>query len=116
MAFTVSSEFPTVDFAIPAAKGGGTVDVSVPAFDCFKPADQKSISDYLREHKDIEANAVEVIRYMLKHFNPGKAKHDALDNLNIRQIMEINEHWEKESGLDAGKSSASGDTSKTKDS
>lgn len=107
MAFTVSSTFDPVTFVIPAAKGTGTVEVSAPAFDCFAPKDQKSISDYLRENKEIEANAVEVIRYMLKHFNPGKAKQDALDALNIRQIMEINEHWEKESGLDAGKSSDS---------
>ena len=116
MAFTVSSDFPHVDFIIPAAKGTGTVEVSAPAFDCFKPADQKAISDYLRENKEIEANAVEVIRYMLKHFNPGKPKHDALDALNIRQIMEINDYWEQESGLGSGKSSDSGATSNKKDS
>lgn len=114
MAFSVSTDFPLIEFVIPAAKGSGTVEVSVPAFDCFKPADQKAISDYLREHKEIEANGVETIRYMLKHYNPGKGKQDALDELNIRQILEINEHWEKESGVDAGKSSDSGDIAKPK--
>ena len=48
---------------------------------------------------------------MLKYFNPGKQKVDAIDGLVPRQLAQIDELWTEESGLSVGESSTSTDES-----
>ncbi|MCK2200179.1 hypothetical protein [Corynebacterium callunae] len=56
-------------------------------------------------------NPVELNRFLLKFFNPAKAKSEAIDGLVSRYINEIAREWEAQSGIDSGKSDDSTDSS-----
>ena len=52
-------------------------------------------------------SATALIRFMVKYFNPGKQKADAIDALVPRQLNQIDQLWTKESGIELGESEAS---------
>ena len=117
MAFSIDG-FDMIEFDIPAGKGK-KLTLSVPPYDCIAPADTAAINEQLRalEGKDLDfandpnRNAAALVRLMLKYFNPGKQKADAIDGLVPRQLAQIDELWTEESGLTVGESSTSTDES-----
>lgn len=117
MAFSIDG-FDMIEFDIPAGKGK-KLTLSVPPYDCIPLADSEAMNEQLRalEGKELDFvndpnhNAAALVRLMLKHFNPGKQKADAIDGLVPRQLSQIDKLWEKESGLTVGESSTSTDES-----
>lgn len=117
MAFSIDG-FDMIEFDIPAGKGK-KITLSVPPYDCVAPADTAAMNEQLRalEGKELDfandpnQNAAALVRLMLKHFNPGKQKGDAIDALVPRQLAQIDELWTKESGMTVGESSTSTDES-----
>lgn len=118
MAFNIDT-FEPIEFDIPAGKDK-KVTLSVPPYDCISLADTSAMNEQLAKFEQNEElpavenpakNAIALVRFMLKHFNPGKQKADAIDGLVTRQVAQIDEIWTKESGLEVGESSPSTDDS-----
>lgn len=122
MAFRVST-YEMIAFEIPDGKGK-IVELSVPPVDCFDPRDVEKINKklaaypedpeaegYVEDHLNPNKNDQEMVRFMLAHFNPTKAKSDAIALLVPRHLAELNEHWLKESDPTVGESDDSTEAS-----
>ena len=119
MAFVISADFEPIEFEIPAGKTK-TVTLTVPPFDCIPPRDLDEMNKALEEYEgndeisDIHNPTKYIpalLRFQLKHFNPGKQKADAIDDLTVRQLNEIDKIWSKRSDATLGESEASTDDS-----
>lgn len=122
MSFEIDAYEP-LEFDIPAGKDK-KITLSVPPLDCFPPADTAEMNkklaalgqdENLADVDNPTVNAVAMVRFLLKHFNPGKQKADAIDALVERQIRQIDAIWSKESGIELGESSPSTDESSETD-
>ena len=123
MAFEIDL-FEPVEFDIPAGKGK-KITLTAPPYDCISVADTTAMNEKLAEYEkndDIPQienpakNVPALMRFMLKYFNPGKQKADAIDALVTRQLMQIDKLWSEASGVEVGESSPStDDSSETED-
>lgn len=122
MSFEIDG-FDLIEFDIPAGKDK-KITLSVPPFDCILPSDSAKMTEELEKFEADEKlldvqnptkNAIALARFMLKYFNPGKQKADAIDALVTRQVMQIDAIWSKESGIELGESSPSTDESSETD-
>lgn len=117
MAFNIDV-FEPIEFDIPAGKDK-KLTLSVPPYDCVTPADTAKMNEQLREFENADIddinnpakNGVALVRFMLKYFNSGKQKADAIDALVPRQVLQIDQIWSEGSGLEVGESSPSTDDS-----
>lgn len=117
MAFKIDAvEQEVIEFEIPAAKGSGTVIVSLPPLDCLSNRDYERLDKAVEELNNDDSiptrlkpkfNAMAAIQTALKTFNTGKAKYDAIDGLVDRQLKAIDSHWAEESKVSMGESEPS---------
>ncbi|WP_408930756.1 hypothetical protein ACKFR8_05070 [Corynebacterium axilliensis] len=110
MAFTVSTTFDNIEVVIPAADGEGSVTLSLPPLDCFSPKQVDAINKALEKNPKAHANGAEALRTMLLSFAAEKHEKAAISALWARQLTEIDEYWQKESGMKVGESSPSTDS------
>ena len=119
MAFVISNDFDPIEFEIPAGKTK-TVTLTVPPYDCIPPKDIDEMNKALEEYEgNDEISDVRnptkyvpaLLRFQLKHFNPGKQKADAIDALTVRQLNEIDKIWTAKSEVTLGESETSTDDS-----
>ncbi|WP_288750549.1 hypothetical protein [uncultured Corynebacterium sp.] len=119
MAFVISNDFDPIEFEIPAGKTK-TVTISVPPFDCYSPADIAAMNADIKKYENDDEIAdvnnpaktvTALLRFQLKHFNPGKQKADAIDALTVRQLNEIDKIWTAKSEVTLGESETSTDDS-----
>lgn len=121
MAFEIDS-FDRIEFDIPAGRDK-KVTLSVPPLDCFAPEDVAEMNKQMEELDKSDLpdaqnplkSATALIRFMVKYFNPGKQKADAIDSLVPRQLNQIDKLWTEESGIDLGESVPSTDESTQSD-
>lgn len=121
MAFDIDS-FDLIEFDIPAGRDR-KITLTVPPLDCFSPEDVESMNqqvELLDTPDIIDANnpaksATALIRFMIKFFNPGKQKAEAIDALVPRQLAQIDRLWTKESGIELGESEPSTEESSVTD-
>lgn len=91
------------------------------AIEASEPLDAKALEAKMHEIAKFEQgqtvspnnNAVEMTRFMLKHFNQAKAKQEAIENLVPRYMTMISKQWEAQSETDLGKSDGSTEPSST---
>ena len=109
MAIRIAS-FEMITFEIPDGKGK-IVELTVPPLDCFDPRDVKQMNaelkkikqtsdnpeadDYIEAEDNPNKDPAAMIRFMLNHFNPTKAKRDAIALLVRRQLKQIDDEWLK---------------------
>lgn len=110
MAFTVSTTFDNIEVVIPAADGEGTVTLALPPLDCFSPKQVDVINKALEKNPKAHTNGAEALRTMLLSFATEKQEKAAISALWARQLTEIDEYWQKESGMKVGESSPSTDS------
>lgn len=122
MAFEIES-FDMLEFDVPAGKGK-KLTLTVPPMDCLDPADVEKMNTELKEiGENFEGdtinnptvNGAALVRFMLKFYNPGKAKADVIDTLVPRQLSAIDEVWSEQSGITLGESEPSTDESTATD-
>lgn len=109
MAIVIALDFEEIEFEIRKASGSGTVKLTVPPLDCLRPKDMKNIDKQIEE--DGIQSPDELVRLMLKYYNKGKAAHDAIDNLTVRETVALDKAWDDASRgeEDLGESSDSGE-------
>lgn len=110
MAFDIDS-FDRIEFDIPAGRDK-KLTLSVPPFDCFTPDEVAEMNEQAEaldseDTPDVQnpmRSGTALVRFMLKYFNPGKQKHEAIDALVPRQLMQVDRIWTEESGFELGES------------
>lgn len=116
MTFSIKT-WENLEFEIPGT-GGKPLTISVPPLDCLEPSDVKKINKEIEETpddadplNDPRVNPVAMLKTMLAFYQPRKVQRDAIWALVPRQVNEINEIWERESGATVGESEPSTDSS-----
>lgn len=90
------ADVDAVEFEIPSAAGDGTVTIAVPHLDSIHPKSLKKATEAM-EKEDISPEAPESTRIVLRVLTEGKADiRKAIDNLTFRQLVQIQQHWNKE--------------------